>query len=517
MPTIPDATSIRRDIQSGKQSVVSIGQTGAVASAVRGLASGIEGEVDANARYQYSRAKAAMLKAKTEVDNQGYEDVYYNNIGDTYQERFNKRRSEIEGSIGSSIAKSMFAQDADMLFTQGMAAAGKEARKKEIDVERGNLDQDLLDLRESGLNGDLVQITASAKELIEAGVAKGYYGAEEGVALFNQWKQDAAKGRLTMMPPEDRVEALKQRWAKNLNSDERAVLMRDAEEATIAVKAQEFAEGALSGEMTRFEALSEADKIVDPKLRDETVSRINSDYDRYERNVIERQNKAYQDAARILEDPDFKYDQLPDNLLDDLTVTQRQNLRAISDRGGNPRTVSDPDVLIELAAAFGRQDWNTYNGIIKDRSHLLSDSDRVTYTVKGLNEQLPKEVESGLSDVQAVAGALASANIKDKRKQSILLLEVGNWRMRETERTGKAPSDDDRRKFIDYQLINRDTNWLWGLGGGLMMERDAEEQLEILNQDNPDLVETVAAYLVKQGNDNPSAQDILDVYSRVSQ
>jgi hypothetical protein len=324
-----------------------------------------------------------------------------------------------------------------------------------------------------------------------------------------------------MMEPEDRIDALRSEWADNIPSDTRAQLMRQAEEATLATRASLNVENYIGSGLDRTAALNKADEIADDKLRLETRSRLNTEYDRQERNKQLVQKESYEQAARMIDglegDEKVGYEELPEEMLANLSYAQRNNLRKISENRFNPREKSDPDFVLELSMAYASAkssgDWSEYNQMIKEESHKLTAEDRNKFVIKAFGDQLPEEVDSGLTDVQALGGALASANINDKNAKSVMLTELGRWRIRETERTGKAPTDKDRDAFIDYMLLQRDTNWLWGVGGGPMYERPAAEQAEILRTEDPSGYETIRKYLENRGI-TPTEQQIIDVYAR---
>lgn len=516
MATIPDVRGIQRPITNGEQSIARVGNAGAIGQGMRAVGQGITQAIDADAKYQASRAQNAFLISKIELDNDDYEGVDYADIPKQYEDRIKSSREEIAKNISNPFARAAFNDRADLLQADGMARASNIARKRELDVERANIQGDLAKLREAGLQGDLLSTAEAVQETLDIAVEKGYYTAEQAGKVAESWKNEAAVGKLKMMPPEDRVAALKQPWAKNLPSDVKAELSRQGEAELVKRNATVLAETFIRDGKSRSEALLAIDSISDIKQREEARNTANTMYDRDERNKSEATNQSYEEiAARIDVDNESYEDIVKSNesVVRAMTPAQRANLQKISDDRFNPRTKSDPDMLIELSAAATANDWDEYNRLIKDESNRLSTSDRVTYTTKGFQAQLPKAAESGITDVQAVAGALSQASVTDKAAQSNIILEVGRWRIRNTDpQTGKGPSDLERDKYIDSLLLKRDAGF-WSAEQATY-ELDPTEQVAFIKNDDPDTFDTIAAYFAKKGI-NPTDKQFMDMYARV--
>jgi hypothetical protein len=514
MATIPDVRGIQRPVTSGEQSVARVGNAGAIGQGMRTVGQGITQLVDANTKYQASRANNAILISKTELDNDDYEGVDYGDIPKQYEEKFKASREEISKGMSNPFARRAFNERADQLQADGMAGASGVARNRELDVERANIQGDLLKLREAGLNGDLIGTSTAVQDTLDVAVEKGYYTAEQAGKVAESWKNDAAAGKLKMMAPQDRIAALKQPWAKNLPSDVKAELTRQGEAELIKQNATTLAESYIQNGKSRSDALTAIDSIDDIKQREEARNTANTMYDRNERNQDEATNQSYEDFAAAIDVDQASYEDIArdnESAIRGMTPGQRANLQKISDTRFSPRANSDPDMLIELSAAATSGDWNEYNRLIKDESSRLSSGDRVTYTTKGFQAQLAPAAKSGITDVQAVAGSIAQASITDKTAQSNIILEVGRWRIRETERTGKPPSDTDRDKYIDSLLIKRDAGF-WS-AETTAFNVDETGRVANIQRDEPDMFDTLTAYFANRGI-NPTDKQFLDMYAR---
>ncbi|WP_372809322.1 hypothetical protein [Litorivivens sp.] len=515
MAKIPDVRSIGTTQARADTRVVSMRNPGAMGAAISSFGESLTDAVDANTRYQASKAKSQLIIARNKLDNDRYEDVDHADIPSTYEQRFKQAQSDIAESISNPLARRVFEQEAALSYEAGLEKARQVAWGRERDTERGALTENLTALREASLTGDMLESAETVDFLLQSAADKGYIAQAERAKMLESWRKDAAVGKLKMLDPADRVSALRESWAQNLPSDTRAQLTREAKAADRELKAQLYAETAIADGKSRVEALNEALTLKDPELRDETVSRINTDYDRQKRIESETQNTAYEDYAAKIDVDGMAYEDIPEDDLRAMSPGMRKNLRSISNDRFNPRTNSDPDMLIELSAAAATRDWDEYNRLIRDESSRLSATDRVKYTVKGFESQLPKAADDGLSDVQAVVGALSSAGIEDTKKQKPLkdrlVGEIGRWRIRETERTGNEPSDKDRQQFIDSMLLEHDRGWMDAEKP--LIKRDPLERIEVLRESDPDLVDTAAAYFAGQGVD-PSPGQLLDMVIR---
>lgn len=518
MATIPDVRSIPRSVTSGEQSISTVRNAGAIGQGMQAIGQGIGQIVDADTRYQTARASNALLISKTELDNDEFEGVEYGEITKQYQDRYKASREDISSKITNPLARRAFNEKADLLEADGMARASNMARKRELDVERANIQGDLLKLREAGLNGDLIGTLDAAKETLDIATEKGYYTEQEALKVYESWKNDAAVGKLEMMEPEDRLTALKQPWANNLPSDVKAKIERTGKAEKIKQDATLLAESSIARGMSRLEYQEQVNTITDIKQREEARSVGNTMYDRQERNLNEAQGQAYEDIAARIDIDGEDYDDIvkaDEASIRALTPAQRSNLRKISEERFNPRTNSDPDMLIELSAAATTNDWAEYNRLIKDESSRLSPSDRVKFTVKGFESQIPAEAQSKLTNIQAITSALSFMDITGKKATPIknrLIREVDQWRIREIERTGKEPTNNDRDKYIDTLMLSRDRGFFDTEKP--MFEREPIEQVAIIQEQEPDMFETIKAHFAKRGID-PTDQQIIDAYSRV--
>jgi hypothetical protein len=514
MALIPDVRSIAKPVTDGRQSVARVGNAGAMGQGLQSLGQGIGQVVDASTKYQTSRAKNSFLISKTELDNDQFEGVDYADIPKQYEERLKASRSEISKNISNPFARRAFDEQANLLEADGMARVTNFARNREVDVERANIQDDMMKLREAGLTGDLMATSDAVQETMDVAVEKGYYSAEQAGKFVESWKSEAATGKLKMMAPADRVAALKQPWASNLPSDLRAELGRQGEADLIKQNATTLAETYIRNGKSRSEALTEIDGIQDIGQREEARNTANTMYDRDERNQDKATNQSYEDFAAAIDIDQMSYEDIArdnEQAIRGMAPGQRANLQKISATRFSPRATSDPDMLIELSAAAVSNDWMEYNRLIKDESSRLSSSDRVTYTTKGFESQLTPEAKSGITDVQAVAGSIAQASITDKTAQSNIILEVGRWRIRETERTGKPPSDTDRDKYIDSLLIKRDAGW--SSLETTAFKVDETGRVANIQRDEPDMFDTLTAYFAKRGI-NPTDKQFLDMYAR---
>ena len=521
MPTIPDARTINRGVASSEMSVARAPSDGGMGQAMRTLAGGIEDVVDAQAKYQFARAKADLAAGVVDIDTDNYRDVEYGEIENTYDDRFKSLRDKVSEGLTNPFARNAFNEYAGQKYNQGREKARGIAWKKEVDTERGAITNDLQRLREAGLRGDLLDATDSADTLISSGVEMGYFSEEEAVKVFDAWRQDAAVGKVNMMEPEDQISALNSEWAKNIPSDTRAKMLRAARDSSLAVRASVNVEGYLGKDLDRAQALEQADLITNDKLRIETKSRLNTEYDRMERNRDEIQSKSYEEAAKLIdgfgEDGEkHSYEELPKEMLEGLDQKYRTNLKKISEDRFNTKKTSDPDQILALdqAAVFASStgDWSEYNELFREYGPQLASKDRNEYYIKALTKQLPTEAKSKMEDGAYLATVLARAGINDKTTKSKMLGEVAEWRLRYSEQNGgKQPSDRERQEFIDFKLLSRDMGW--ADFEKRMYERPVAETIKLMSERDPDGYETVREYLTQKLGRVPTNEQIIDLYA----
>lgn len=525
MARIPDALSIARPVPQGRAPVARMDTQ--FAGAAMGELAGALGEMgERQSRNQLAKAEADFLITKAEQDNAYEQDDDYSTIPERYEGAMSERLGEIAGNIDDPELRNEFVNKYRVNVAQGTERIKGVAWGKERDFERGSLDDRLNKLRESALqSGDLVMANQAADDLVGSAAELEFVSEQERVAMTTDFKHGLASGRIEMMEPEKRLEALKQPWAKNIPSDTRAKLKREAEKATRAGKAVGIVDSYMSKELDIETGMVEAEKITDPLLRKEVESRFAYDHGMQRKATVEQQSELrdiyFSDVAlgKLTVDniPKDDWEAMGADVQASLISAQGQSARGAK----TPFNVVHHDKLMQLKV---QADRGVPDAGIKMReyfianAHGMSETQQKTWSTASIDGLMPLEAESGLSDAQ-IASAKLPASI-DAEARRVLIGEIGEWRENFIERYQKQPTDKDRDDALDRMLMEYATGEFFGIRMGTkpvyeMSEEESREAMVLMREDNPEAFANATDYFKDKGV-QPTAAEFMEAFAKLN-
>lgn len=523
MVRIPDARNIGLANPSGQTPIARM-DVSRVGTGTAALASSLSGVAERRAEYQASKANTQFLTGYTREINSYDERPDYENFMSDYNKRSEELLTEAAEKIRDPRQRNLFIEQQRVRIAQGAEKIRDMAFAKETDFERGSVVDDLSALRDSAITAtddtSVADIMLSVDERLDAAVQMGYYSAEEKAKLMQQWRNSAATGRLEGMDPEDRLDALNQPWAENLPADLRAKIKDDAVMEHRQTKAIETVDGYLSQGMDQMEARRQMLDIKDPDLRRAVESRFDYQYARHEQAKVEHQSQLYDKYVEGFSDGSMTTDNITREDWDMMTPEVRLNLQAIQQEVATPTKQSDADALVQLATLNARKDYQGMAKFFSENSHKLKPSDRVKYAALVAEGEAPIELDDSLSDIQAINGRLAEAEITDKSAKDRILNNMSDWRLNYMRRFNKAPDDAERAKFIDRQLMDvvTDKGFLWDSAGRAYELSPAEwnNALNVMREEDPKTLKTVVEFFQSR-NYEPTSAEIKQAYDRLRQ
>jgi hypothetical protein len=237
-----------------------------------GTVANIAGDISArDDKFKYAQAKTALLTADIETRKSLENDQDYGTFETRYTEKMAKAREKAAALVGGKRDRALFEMDAKLDMERGLGEIRGQARRKEVDVNRGILDQSLQTNRTAALEApDEATRTAfikSASELIDGAVQKGYIRSEEGVAIRQSHVTSYADGFVDMQPLDKKIEMLQKpdgTPAKLLEPDKRASLLKSALNEQRILKDRADAEARA--------AQAEYRAVLSDRVRDASVS-----------------------------------------------------------------------------------------------------------------------------------------------------------------------------------------------------------------------------------------------------
>jgi len=516
MAKIPDAASIGRKVANTQKGVRGINTS---KFAPNELGAALKGLVDKNERYETTKAETEFLTVKNAQDNAYDQDEDYKTINERYGKELDKGLAETSMGITSPSARAEFIQRNQLRIEQGKSRMNKISFGKERDHERAYINESLTKLHEQSVTGELDDVNASketVKGLVDSGVEMGYYSAEEASELKSSWRNNAAVGRLETMDPATRLEALSMPWAQDLPAEDRAKLTKQAEEATFAQKAVDTVDEYLLLDMSRGDAMINAGRIPDERLRKEVERRFDYMHGKQKEFETEERSEIFDKYYLDVRKGDLTVDDIPNEELRALSPAQQSNLfSAQSASVGRTRTVSDRAAVDTL---HGLQQTGKFREL---REFFMANSDKLnetafnTWSKVSQKGEMPVEIKSMLTTQQRMNAKLENAQINDSNAKSKLSGEMDSWYMNfQAENGGKLPTDEQSDKQMDRLMLQFDTTWLWGGTKPIFQMSEDERSTVIGNiaEEDPDLFNAVKNAYTKRGVD-PSPEQFLETYN----
>jgi hypothetical protein len=265
-------------------------------------------------RFALAKAKSSFLRADLEARAELEQDQDFTTHEQRYREKLGKARDAATDMIEDQEQRTFFGMEADLDLERGVAAVRQRARSIETDSAMADLSTMLDGNRAAALQAKdeptRAAIIQNSMEAIAA--AREQYGDSftelDATKLRQQWTHDYAEASIAMMPASQRVAVLKNpknTAAAFLQPDERAKLLKAAEdedkELRIRSSSQDQSDRIMEAHSDRGEALAAARAIKDPEIRDATTTRVNARFAELEAIDNERNDKAFTDAATLVE------------------------------------------------------------------------------------------------------------------------------------------------------------------------------------------------------------------------
>jgi len=520
MTKIPDHLSlVKSSVPSG---AMPIARMRPVSTGLQELGAGLMADAGKMTDEQVAKARADFLVLKAKQDSAYENDEDFETVQERYTEAVEGGLGEVAGTIGDASARNRFVDDMRPSVAVGIERAKDIAWGQKADYELGGLKERLNSLREAGLTGvggidpdtgetmdPITESASSANQMIDSAVANNYMSAESAAESKRLFRESLALGKIQMMPPEQRMDALKQKWASFIPSDRRAQLMREAEEHMYEEKAQTIVdEWAGDSEIDTGEFMDRLRKIGDKRLRDKIETEWHYQNGQNERVRLEEQRAFRDKYLSKVQLGDMKQSQIPRfdwKAMDAPTKTAIINAERARASGKTKLEFRldhfEKRLKFEKAIEAGIPGAGTamYNYFHKI-AHEMNEKQQRAWAESSIDGDLPDQQKSTLTDQQYMNGRLSEKGDVELRREAILW--AGDWRDKYVAANKKEPSITERNKaFDDYVYREYKSGW-WLFGSDKrMVEMDEDEQQDVLDdlqEENPHIYAVVDAHYRKK-------------------
>ena len=460
MPRLPDYTSLG-STQLKSRSVVplQLGRAEAAqadAARAEGQAAQAIGNIgDAVARIgeriqerrdklTYVKEKSKFLQALTLAESEIGEgdDTEYETYGNRYIDRVNEAKKESIGQIKNPDMRGQFEADADLDITQGLTRMAAKSWAMEVNHGVKDVQSTIKDSRDLYLSSsDSVResVLNNVNKSIDIAAENGYLKPAQAEALKRSTARNYAEGWISLQPAQEQARLLKsgEGVAELFDADERKAMIEkiDTRGASQAAADEIWSSGKSDKDM-----LKASEQISDPKLRDETKSRIKTRINEREAVKTQAENDAFNDGMALVVENN-SLDAVPVGTWKTMNGTQQARLRdyveARADKLVNGRKTDDYEVLDEIDNMIRTGELNETSQLAPYEPFLRN------ATIRAKRKEILKRDVVKSSDMQK-AFELRSNKTKAKwsnnqRKEFIAFQEFVLDRVKETGR----PEDVD--------------------------------------------------------------------------
>ena len=467
MPTIPSLE--RRTVTPGSRVTnVGVADIGSVGRELGGAIDRTRARVDEAAqkktRYELADANSKLNILAYQQNNAYDRDDDYETIPDRWDESWSKGTDELASKISDPEARNAFMMQAAEQKEANRARITQLAFGKERDVKRSEMNTQYNALRHIVITGDAKQAADAIKsmgELAQAAVDNDYYDHEGGGRLTQTWRQDAAIGRIEVIPPSDRVKALEDPLIlANIPADKLAMLRRKADDEVLDEQAMTLVDG-LGVDFSQMDALKLSRSLADqPELRTKVEQRANAAFVMKEKAEREQMEMYHNDWVVPVAMGEREIDPKDPQFLK-LDADLKKDLMSISTASKTPATRTNPDIYEELIQL---QTDKNFAGLqarvrqaIKDKE--MSASDIAQFMRIGIEGQVPEEYEAPFTIDNRIEAILTSGGRQYNNNDKLSVREhVRQWYESQVKTYGKAPSDDEIDKRIGKYAMDVELN-----------------------------------------------------------
>ena len=248
------------------------------------------------------------------------------------------------------------------------------------------------------------------------------------------------------------------------------------ESATMAGESQRMSDSIFVKNRDIGNALNEAMKIEDPKLRDETVKRVKDRFSIKEMIEKEREETNFKQADKLLAQSGDT-DKIPRSLWNTFTATEQEKLEKLAK---HKREGTEPETdwqeyynLKQMASDPKLKDKFAQASIVKDYRDKLADPElkeliKLQTGVKNKDTDVQKLLDGFRGDQEIVNSAIKQLGIsptstdKDELQTIIQLRKrVGDEQIKLQQATGKVATSKDMEAIVDKLMIQGVTEEGW--------------------------------------------------------
>lgn len=532
MPQLPRAEDITRQAPTGTSRVTmrdTTSQYQALTSVGRALG-GLANEVT---DWQIAKAKAAFLTAKAKEDNAYDQDNDYGTMQDRYRGNMTNVMQQSAEMISDPRARNLFMTEVGVDIARGEQRISGIARNEERTQNLAFIEESLTGLQEVSMTGDPTTAMNTATELIGTAVARGDLAENDAGRLMRTWSTETLKTRIQAMEPERQLEELDKPWADKLPSGIRVQLRNEADKQMTEGRAMENVDSYFQQDLSYVDAREQIKQIEDPKLREVTERRFETEFVRQEKANNLAQEELFNQYGPQVRAGEMRVADIPMDVRNGMNTQVIDSLYR-AEQNANTRSYSDRTVVDNLFQLYddGLGDPAAVRKYFMENSDLLSDQDFEQWSAASAANPNFQELENkplftATQRVKSYITEMAGTDIDPERVDMLearLQNRMGQYHSSYVQQNGRPPSPDEQDEFLRNQFFSmptKESSWPLNespadyMQWGVMTPEQRDVSLKYIERVNPKAYEQ-AVHLVTAGGQTPLNYDYLaQVLSRI--
>lgn len=461
-----------------------------------------------DARNQTIRAKNdAFWNPKTGVMTRKGKDAF--GVPEEYGAQFDKTTDDIENSLSNEAQKTAYRSFKEEQKTQFMEDINKhvfqEGQKFQAEVSETGLVTEREDAVLNYSNPGKVQSSIENQKAIIMDQANREGRAPEWVKEKigdAESKTHASVLDRMLANGQDQAASEYYKTVKDqIGGGEITKVEKALEEGTLRGQSQRETDKIVSSHDNMSTALDEARKIEDPKLRDETTTRIKDFYNTQRQAKNESKEQDYVGATNIIEKTK-NFDNVPPGMLTQMSPAERTSLRNYADNlreGKKPVTNWDEFYNLKSTASSQSTRQKFMQTNLMEYRPELADAEfkelvNLQTQMRNGDDKAEKTLDGYRTDGQIVNDSLNSAGIdstpkpgsEDSKKVNQFRRKVDEKIAQHQQNTGKKATNEEIQGIVDTMMVEgvSEKGWFWDTKKRLF-ELQPGESIEIGVDDVP--------------------------------
>ena len=518
MPKIPDYTQIKRDIPQVSGNIDTSGVGANIGQGLMDVAK-VTSDVHNNRMdEEVSLADAEMYTHLISEANAFDEDDDFTTMRQRFDGNVTGKLGEVAAKITDPSRRALFVNKYKKDIARYGEQVSNQAWGKKVDFKKAELMVNLDNIRNSALRDSknpeaLGMANKLYTQTIKSARALNYISEAEGATLLKSQRDETAKAHVAMLPVEQRMDALKQ-IKDQLPPDQYIALKNATEEELRIGKAQTQVDEYMDKGFDRKQVMEKIDKKYskDPELRADIEQRYDYAKNKADKAIVEEQSELFDQYFLPVRMGESTVQDIPRADLERMSPAQQNSLMsAQSSSVSKSKVPFNSQAEDDLNILYQSRRFPELRKYFTDNAGSLSDSQYKQWSKVSVDGVTP-ENKSPFTITQTINNKAPGLSKDRKGKLNEAVVE---WYFDKQEKDGVAPTDEERDRYIDSKLIERDAGfWYTTKPEFQMTDEERNIILQDAREEDRDTFDDVSEFFI-QNNINANHAQFMQAYEQL--